>query len=377
MMFSPHSLLGSLLALALCLCSGMLLTRIRIRNISLGMAWILFAGILLGHFGLGMEAAVAHFVKSLGLILFVCAIGLQVGPGFGQAFRNGGLRLNALALAVVAMGVGVVYVVHWLSGEELGVLSGLYAGAVTNTPALGAAQQGFEECHAEGAAMLASAYACAYPLGTLGVLLGCVVLSRKGCSSPRPVADRAAASQGDYHPHLLPLFLSMAVGLLLGSVPIPLPGLPSPLRLGLAGGPLVAALAMGRLTPRYRHPSPGTTHALLAVRDLGVSLFLACVGLEAGHGFVDTLLDGGYRWVLYGLAITLTPLLTVSLVARHLLHLDTPSLLGLLAGSHTSPTALAYANSLPSAQSSCTAYAAVYPLTMLLRILTAQMLVLL
>jgi putative transport protein len=177
------------------------------------------------------------------------------------------------------------------------------------------------------------------------------------------------------HPNLIPIFLGVFLGIIVGSIPFAFPGLPQPVKLGLAGGPLIIAILMGRYGPYYKMVTFTTTSANMMIREIGISLFLAAVGLGAGENFINTILDGGYMWVIYGLIITILPLLLVGLFARLKFKMDYYTLLGLLSGSMTDPPALAFANSVSPNDSPAVAYATVYPLTMFLRVLTAQILI--
>ena len=193
--------------------------------------------------------------------------------------------------------------------------------------------------------------------------------------------DQVAAILGNSvhrldHPNLLPIFIGIFLGVLLGSIPIMLPGVPLPVKLGLAGGPLIVAILMARYGPNYKLVTFTTNSANMMIREIGISLFLAAVGLGAGKGFASAIADGGYWWILYGVAITMLPLLIVGIIARKVCKYDYFTIMGLMSGAMTDPPALAYANSVSSNDRSAVAYATVYPLTMFLRIFTAQILAL-
>ena len=178
------------------------------------------------------------------------------------------------------------------------------------------------------------------------------------------------------HPNLIPIFIGIALGCLLGSIPFAFPGIPQPVKLGLAGGPLIVAILVSRFGPNYKLVTYTTMSANLMIREIGISLFLACVGLGAGAGFVDTIVnDGGYVWVGYGVLITVVPLLVAGLVARKVFKLNYFTLIGVLSGSMTNPPALAYSNEQTGCDAPSVGYATVYPLTMFLRVLTAQLLI--
>ncbi|MBQ9137277.1 MAG: putative transporter [Alistipes sp.] len=548
-LFTANSIAHAVLILGLTIAVGLLLGRIKFGSVSLGITWVLFVGIVLSHFGLGIDSEICHFVKEFGLILFVYSIGLQVGPGFFSSLKEGGLTLNSLAVLIILLGCVTCYGIHLLTGEELTTMIGVLSGAVTNTPGLGAAQQTITDSMASSAFAaettnrLASAYAVAYPLGVVGIILVMLLvryffrikLDREKVLSERSNApktiridlkvsnkgiigkrieeiaqltrskfvvsrmirdnkqliaagdtelregdilrvvisnrdveliqslvgesiqiddkewqtsashlekrrilvtksgingkhigdlhiresynvtitrvvragielvatydlrlqmgdvvvvvgrkndlDQVAAILGNSvhrldHPNLLPIFIGIFLGVLLGSIPIMFPGVPLPVKLGLAGGPLIVAILMARYGPNYKLVTFTTNSANMMIREIGISLFLAAVGLGAGEGFVSAIMDGGYWWILYGAAITMLPLLIVGIIARTACKLDYFSIMGLMAGAMTDPPALAYANSVSSNDRSAVAYATVYPLTMFLRIFTAQILAL-
>ena len=548
-LFTAHSIAHAVLVIGLTIALGLLLGRIKFGSVSLGITWVLFVGILLSHFGLGIDHEICHFVKEFGLILFVYSIGLQVGPGFISSLKEGGVKLNSLAVMIIFLGCATCYVIHLVTGEELTTMIGVLSGAVTNTPGLGAAQQAVSDTIADPTVAaattnrLASAYAVAYPLGVVGIIISMILIrylfriklerekvlaersnapktiridlkvSNKGIIgkkiediahitrskfvvarmirggkqeiasadtilhegdimrvviSNRDVElvqsligesvqiddkewqtsasnlekrrilvtksaingkhisdlhiresynvtitrvvragielvatyelrlqmgdvvvvvgrkndlDQVAAILGNSvhrldHPNLLPIFIGIFLGVLLGSVPIMLPGVPLPVKLGLAGGPLIVAILMARYGPNYKLVTFTTNSANMMIREIGISLFLAAVGLGAGEGFVSAIASGGYWWILFGVAITMIPLLITGIVARKAYKLDYFSIMGLMSGAMTDPPALAYANSVSTNDRAAVAYATVYPLTMFLRIFTAQILAL-
>ena len=545
-LFTANSIAHAVLILGLTIALGLLLGRIKFGSVSLGITWVLFVGIVLSHFGLGIDPEICHFVKEFGLILFVYSIGLQVGPGFFSSLKEGGVTLNSLAVLIILLGCVTCYTIHLITGEDLTTMIGVLSGAVTNTPGLGAAQQTISDTIADSAETtnrLATAYAVAYPLGVVGIIVSMLLIrylfrikldrekvlaersnapktvridlkvSNKGIIgkkiediahitrskfvvarmirdgkqeiasgdtelregdimrvviSNRDVElvqsligesvqlddkewqtsasnlekrrilvtksgingkhisdlhiresynvtitrvvragielvatyelrlqmgdvvvvvgrkndlDQVAAILGNSvrrldHPNLLPIFIGIFLGVLLGSIPIMLPGVPLPVKLGLAGGPLVVAILMARYGPNYKLVTFTTNSANMMIREVGISLFLAAVGLGAGEGFVDAIADGGYWWILYGVAITMLPLLITGILARKVFKLDYFSIMGLMSGAMTDPPALAYANSVSTNDRSAVAYATVYPLTMFLRIFTAQILAL-
>lgn len=538
----------SVLILSLVIAFGVMLGKIRIAGVSFGVTWILFVGILFGHFGLNINEHLIHFMKEFGLILFVFSVGLQVGPGFFSAFRKGGLSLNLIAMTVVIVGVLLTIALHYITGLPITTMVGILSGAVTNTPGLGAAQQANSDIAGATAPEIAMAYAVAYPLGVIGCILtllfmrylfrvdiqadeneakfsGSVadmsvrpfslliknnaidgkslreiepllhcsfVVSRISAGgSPESIVTATADSvlrvgdkvliitrpteikaismflgeecemqwdasesrlvsrrvlitkpelngkmlsslkirnkfgvnitrinrsgvdlvanphlrlqMGDRvtivgselaiehaekvlgnslkrldHPNLIPIFIGVALGCLLGSIPFVFPGIPQPVKLGLAGGPLIVAILISRFGPSYKLVTYTTMSANLMIREIGISIFLACVGLGAGNGFVNTVVyDGGYIWIGYGVLITVVPLLVAGFLGRKIFKLNYFTLIGVLSGSMTNPPALAYSNEQTSSDTPAVGYATVYPLTMFLRVLSAQLLIIL
>lgn len=538
----------SVLILSLVIAFGIMLAKIKVAGISLGVTWILFVGIVFGHFNLNLDEHLLHFLKEFGLILFVYSIGLQVGPGFFSAFKKGGFTLNVLAMTVVFAGVIITVSIHLITGIPITTMVGILSGAVTNTPGLGAAQQANSDLNGIDAPEIALGYAVAYPLGVVGCILSLLglkyllhinikqeeahaeqglghlqeltvrpvslevrneALEGKRIKEIRPLVNRnfvvsrirhhdgkketelvnsdtvlhlqdkilviatpidmeaitaflgkpidmeweqlnkelvsrrilitkpelngktlsqlkirnnfgasvtrvnrsgvdlVAAPQlqlqmGDRvtivgselavshaekvlgnsmkrlnHPNLIPIFLGIALGCILGSLPFMFPGIPQPVKLGLAGGPLIVSILISRFGPQYKLITYTTMSANLMIREIGISLFLACVGLGAGRGFVETIIyEGGYVWIGYGIIITVLPLLLAGIIGRCVFKLNYYTLIGVLAGSTTNPPALAYCNDLTSCDAPAVGYATVYPLTMFLRVLTAQILIL-
>lgn len=537
----------SVLILSLVIAFGIMLAKIKVAGVSLGITWILFVGIVFGHFDMTLNEHLLHFMKEFGLILFVYSIGLQVGPGFFSAFKKGGLTLNLLAMLVVFLGVVITIILHFVTGTPITTMVGILSGAVTNTPGLGAAQQANSDLNGIDAPEIALGYAVAYLLGVVGIILSLIALkyilrintkteeaeAERGLghiqeltvrpisfeirneaidgkkikdirplmnrdfvisrvqyhdgqgtelansdtvlhlndkilviSTPKDIeaisvffgkqidmqweqldkklisrrilitrpelngkmlsqlkirnnfgasitrvnrsgVDLVAAPQLQLqssnrvtivgselavshaekvlgnsmkrldHPNLIPIFLGIALGCILGSTPFVFPGIPQPVKLGLAGGPLIVSILISRFGPQYKMITYTTMSANLMLREIGISLFLACVGLGAGKGFVETVIyDGGYVWVGYGVIITIVPLLIAGLVGRYVFKLNYYTLIGVLGGSTTNPPALAYSNDLTSCDAPAVGYATVYPLTMFLRVLTAQILIL-
>lgn len=368
---------------------GLLLGRIKIAKISLGITWVLFVGIILSALGVTLNNNMLHIIKEFGLILFVTAVGLQVGPGFFKSFKKGGLAMNLMALVNVGLGVAVTVIIAKLANESLADMTGVYTGAITNTPGLSAAQQAVTDLGIEGAAdRLAAGYAVTYPLAVVGMIMTCILLrplckidvKKEPSDLGIEIEKKSATPTSQRHKvNLIPLFIIIAVGIVIGSIPIPV-GMDAPLKLGLAGGPLVAAIIGSWLGVRKGWLTTDFTdsHGVWMLREVGIALFLAGVGLGAGGVFVATVTEH-YIWVLYGVIITIVPPIIVATFGRLVLKMNYYTLMGFIGGSHTDPPTLAFANNI--APEGCklpnTGYATVYPLTMFLRIFTAQLLVLL
>lgn len=546
----------SMLVFALVISIGIILGRIKIFGVSLGITWILFVGIIFGHFGLNIDPTILHFMKEFGLILFVYSIGMQVGPSFFSSFKKGGLTLNMLAVSIVFLGVVTTYTLHLITNLPLSTMVGILSGAVTNTPGLGAAQQTFYDMKvsadpslAKDYAEISMGYAVAYPLGVVGVITSLILIRYifkvklsdetkeldsldeskyteaqmfslkisnpaifgKSLSEVKRFTDKEFVvsrvkhaggeslevahpktvlyeddivlvvsnlqnidsisvllgskidmDQSDWselddelvsrriiitkpeingktirnlklrslyginvtrvnragldligepklelqlgdrltvvgskssvakvesflgnslkrlhQPNLVSIFIGIALGVLFGSIPFMLPGIPQPVKLGLAGGPLIVAILISKFGPRYKMVTYTTMSANLMLREIGISLFLACVGLEAGKGFVETIVNGGYIWVGYGVIITVLPLLIVGAIGRLVFKLNYFTLMGVVSGSMTNPPALSFANATAGSDAPAVSYATVYPLTMFLRVVTAQILILL
>ncbi len=381
----------TILYLSLSIFVGLLLGRIKIAKISLGITWVLFVGIALSACGISLNAEMLHVVKEFGLILFVVAVGLQVGPGFFRSFRKGGLAMNLMVIVNVVLGVLITFLISKIAHQDLADMAGVYTGAITNTPGLSAAQQAVTDLGIEGASeRLAAGYAVAYPLAVVGMILTCILL-RPLCRidlSKEPSTDehlepkpekKATPTSMRHKVNLIPIFIFIALGIIVGSIPIPV-GMKAPIKLGLAGGPLVVAIfgswlgvKKGWFTTEFTD-----SHGVWMLREVGIALFLACVGLGAGGQFVNTV-EEHYMWVVYGVIITMVPPILVGLFCRLVLKMNYYTLMGFIGGSHTDPPTLAFANTV--APEGCKlpnmGYAIAYPLTMFLRIFTAQLLVLL
>ena len=386
-LFTGSGVGPTILYLASSIFIGLLLGKIKIARISLGITWVLFVGIALSACGVSLNGEMLHVIKEFGLILFVVAVGLQVGPGFFRSFKKGGLAMNLMALVNVALGVLLTILIAKVAHQDLADMAGVYTGAITNTPGLSAAQQAVTDLGIEGAAdRLAAGYAVAYPLAVVGMIFCCILLRPKDLSSePATLSDDTAncqlptANSKKTGFPLIPVFIIIALGLIVGSIPIPV-GMKAPIKLGLAGGPLVVAIIGGWLGVKKGWFGTELTdgQGVQALREVGIALFLAGVGLGAGGKFVETV-QVHYIWVVYGVVITMVPPILVTLFGRMVLKMNYYTLMGFIGGSHTDPPTLAFANTV--APEGCKlpnmGYATVYPLTMFLRIFTAQLLVLL
>ena len=541
-LFITHSVTQSIVLLTLVVFLGLWAgERLKIRNFTFGVTWILFIGIALSAFGLTIDEHVASFAKNFGLILFVYSIGLQVGPSFSPFGKNG-LRLNLLAMAIVLLGCVVTVVLYYVTGTNMTTMAGIMSGAVMNTPSLGAVQQTASDLQV-ATPDIAIGYALAYPLSIVGLIMSfelirffcrvnlrkedealkqehisdddpiCVdirlsitqdatlqqlhdicpchhmlvtrvtrlddkdelvdsstifhtgdvvrivsdrrhekdlqvlgeithygfhggergnhlisrriVVTRTRCNGKRlssfDVRNRYHATitrinragvellatpdlvlqlgdrlmvVGDREdvrhvadifgnelkrldlPNLMPIFFGIFLGVLFGSLPIAIPGMDITFKLGLAGGSLIVALLIGRVGPYYNLVTFATTSANMMLRQVGLTLFLASVGLTVGQGFVSTLLDGGYMWVLYGVLITMIPLLLIGLLAYKIMKINYFKVVGLLIGSMTGAPALGYAQGLSDKNDQASVcYATVYPLTMFLRVMVGQLLI--
>lgn len=390
-LFSGSGVGPTILYLAISIFVGLLLGKIKVAHISLGITWVLFVGIALSAIGVSLNAEMLHVIKEFGLILFVVAVGLQVGPGFFRSFKKGGLAMNLMALVNVVLGVLITVIIAKVAHQDLPDMAGVYTGAITNTPGLSAAQQAVADLGVEGGAdRLAAGYAVTYPLAVVGMIVSCILL-RVICRvdlKKEPVgedglvsgAEKQATPLSQRHKvNLIPIFVIIALGIVVGSIPIPV-GMKAPIKLGLAGGPLVVAIIGSWLGVKKGWMTTDFTdsHGVWMLREVGIALFLAGVGLGAGGKFVETV-QVHYMWVVYGVVITMVPPMLVATFGRLVLKMNYYTLMGFIGGSHTDPPTLAFANTV--APEGCKlpnmGYATVYPLTMFLRIFTAQLLVLL
>ena len=551
LLLDPESVAHILLLYSFVIAIGMWLGKIKFFGVSLGVAFILFAGIVAGHFGLTANPGILSFVQDFGLILFVYSLGLQVGPSFFTSFRKGGMKMNRLAIFMVLLNVCVAICVFLLlfpqrDARSFAMLVGVMSGAVTNTPGLGAAQEALNQTGMTGVD-IASGYACAYPLAVLGVILVpmivkaickiksdaedaqlasleqedpsvtpcrqyiemqnerldgktilelrritnreficsrlrhegkvetphkdsvvhmgdqmCVVSSQDDAEPIQTILgvpvdvdwDNARGQEplvsrrivitkdkvngktlGQLHlgsiydvtitrvmrsgselfassslvlqigdrlsvvgqegnvaavakrlgnemkrldvPNIATLFIGILLGVVVGSIPIALPGIPTPMKLGLAGGPLIVAILISRFGYKLGLVTYTKASANMMLREVGIALFLASVGLKSGATFVETVMSGdGLIFMLAGLLITVIPVFITALVARKKYGMNYFSIIGLVAGASTNPPALAFANAQTQHDAPAVAYSTVYPLSMFLRILTAQLMIL-
>ena len=532
---------------------GVLLGKVKVGGISLGVTFVLFAGILAGHIGFTAPTNILSFIQDFGLILFVFCIGLQVGPGFFESFKKGGVSLNLLATVTILLNIGVMFACYWLffdtqNVKNLPMMVGTLYGAVTNTPGLGAANEALTSVFPQGhMPQIASGYACAYPLGVLGIIGATIAIryitrvklekeekqlaeqedenpkakphqmhlkvsnayiagrslleisqflnrdvictrllhdgeviipnrntifslgdellivctegdaeaikafigpeidtpwhteaeaqplisrrivvtnpamngktlgkmhfssvygvnitrvTRQGMDlfasrnhrfqigdrimvvGPEDNVNRIAEMMGNSTkrldaPNIGTIFIGIIVGILFGSIPLSIPSMPVPLKLGIAGGPLIIAILIGRFGYRFKLVTYTTTSANMMLREIGLVLFLASVGIKAGAGFWETVVQGdGLKYVYTGFLITIIPILIVGTIARLYYKFNYFTIMGMISGSYTDPPALAYANSICTREAPAIGYSTVYPLSMFLRIFTAQLIVL-
>ena len=535
---------------AIVIAVGVYLGKIKIGGVSLGVTFVLFAGILAGHIGFTAPTPILTFMQDFGLILFVFMIGMQVGPGFFESFGKQGIKLNGLAAGAILLNIIVMFACYYIFFDtndkmNLPMMVGTLYGAVTNTPGLGAANEALGTVFGADAPQIASAYACAYPLGVIGIIIG-IILIRYICSvklekeearlkameeqsankkpykmhlevtnkylegktllqvhdflnrdfvvsrlvsqgeliipnrdtvfhlgdqmlvvcaeadqeaimafigpkldidfeqqdqplvskrilitnsaingkslasmhfssvhgvnvtrvtrhgmdlfasaglplqvgdrimvvGPEDAVDRVANKMGNSvrrldAPNIATIFVGIIIGLIFGSFPLAIPGMPVPVKLGLAGGPLIIAILLGRYGYKIHLVTYTTTSANMMLREIGLVLFLASVGIKAGNGFFETVVDGnGLLYVLTGFFITIIPIMIVGPIARIRYRFNYFTIAGMIAGTYTDPPALAYSNSICSKEAPALGYSTVYPLSMFLRIFTAQIIVL-
>ena len=536
---------------AMVIAVGVLLGKIKFGGIALGVTFVLFAGIVAGHFGMTAPVNIITFVQDFGLILFVFMIGLQVGPGFFESFRKGGVTLNILAASAILLNIAVMFACYFIffdtsNPHNLPMMVGTLYGAVTNTPGLGAANEALTSVFTDNIPQIASGYACAYPLGVVGIIGATIAIrficrislekeeeelkasnaedahvkphqmhlqvtnsylagrtimqihdflnrdfvcsrllhdghvtipnrdtvlelgdqlfivcakadaeaiiafigpeiqvqweetdqpmvskrilvtkssingktlgqmhfssaygvnvtrvTRQGLElfatprlplqvgdrvmvvGPEDLVNRVADVLGNSikrleAPNIATIFLGIVIGIIFGSIPVAFPGMPVPMKLGIAGGPLIIAILIGRYGYKVHLVTYTTTSANMMLREIGLVLFLASVGIKAGAGFLETVIQGdGLKYVYTGFLITIIPILIIGTIARLRFKFNYFTIMGMLAGTYTDPPALAYANQSCSTEAPAIGYSTVYPLSMFLRIFTAQVIILL
>ena len=547
--FLEPTMVQAVIIISLVSALGLYLGRIKIFGISLGITFIFFAGIFAGHLGIVVNKDMLYFAQSFGLILFVYALGLQVGPGFFSSLKKGGVAMNMMGLGVILLGLIMTVGLHWVTGVSLSNMVGLLCGAVTNTPALGAAQQALlqiDPANTKGVTDMALACAVAYPLGVVGVILAIIILralfadkKQKDLKEQRdtttyvaefhvsnpaiyeksikdvmkltdkhfvisrvwrngkvsiPTSDtllhehdhlliisvksdvenikvlfgeqenvdwnkadidwnaidsqlisrRIAVTRnrvngvklgslrlrnlyginitrvnragidllaspdlrlqigdrltivgeansvntvgkilGDEikrlnNPNLLAVFIGISLGMLLGALPITLPGMSTPVKLGIAGGPIIVGILMGAFGPRFHLTTYTTMSANLMLRQLGIIIYLAGLGIDSGVHFFETVFRAeGLLWIGLGFLLTIVPVLIVGFIASQFFKLDYAHNVGMLCGSMANPMALSYANTTVDGDEPSVSYATVYPLSMFIRVISAQLVLML
>ena len=548
-LLTEQTFIQAVTVISLICAAGLIFGKIRIFGISLGATFVFFAGIAAGHFGLCVNPQMLAVMQNFGLILFIYALGLQVGPGFFASFKKGGLKLNMLALLLVTIGTVMTLIIHWTTGIGLSDMMGLFSGAVTNTPMLGAAQQALlqiEPGNTEGVNNMAMACAVAYPFGLLGTIICVAVLNnvtarRKDSSADGKNSDNTFITEyvvtnpvifgksiqeirqgaecqfvisriwkdgaviiptgetiieenehllvisgkqdidaismmfgpqenvdwnkkgidwnsidnqlisrkilvtkpeingtklGDLRlrnsfginitrvnragidllpsrslrlqlgdrvtvvgearsienagrilgnqakelrtPNLTSVFIGIVVGLLLGSIPFAIPGMSMPVKLGIAGGPIIVGILMGAFGPRFHLATYMSQSANLMLRQLGLTIYLAGLGLSAGAGFIETVWSSqGLKWIVISCSLTIVPVLIVGFAASKIFKTEYAKNVGMLCGSMANPIALNYANSTAESDEPAVAYATVYPITIFLRVISAQIIMIL
>ena len=546
--FTEQTFIQATLILSLICAVGLALGQIKVKGISLGVTFVFFAGIAAGHFGLKVNPDMLTMIQNFGLILFIYALGVQVGPGFFSSFKHGGVKLNLLAVLLMVVGTAMAIVIHWTSGISLGDTMGLLSGAVTNTPMLGAAQQALLQIDpedVEGANNMAMACAVGYPFGLIGMIL-CVIflrgiLGKKGKKHQDTSSDNTFVAEyqvsnpaifgktimdirknADCHfvisriwkdekviiptsetiieenehllvisskndiekvkclfghkedvdwnkkgidwnaidsqlvsrkvlvtkpelngvklgslklrnsyginitrvnragidllpsrslrlqlgdkltivgesrsvenvstilgnqakelsnPNLFAIFVGIVLGLVLGSIPLAFPGMSMPVKLGIAGGPIITGLLMGAFGPRLHLSIYMSRSANLMLRQLGLTIYLAGLGLSAGAGFFDTVFSAeGLKWVLVSFSLATVPVIITALAAAKLFKTDYADNIGMLCGSMANPFALDFADPSGEGDDPAVAYATVYPASIFLRVISAQVIMLL
>ena len=542
--FIEQSHIQAILILSIICAAGLALGKLKIGGVSLGISFVFFAGILAGHFGLKINSDMLLLAQNFGLIIFIYSLGIQVGPGFFSSFKKGGIKLNVLSLALAVAGTALTVGLHWISGIPMPEMMGLFSGAATNTPMLGAAQQAFLQMYPdnlESANNMAIACAVGYPFGLVGVIICVIILKKttwtpgkgkaydpagdntfvteylisnpeiigrtiqeirqsadaqfvisriwkgnkviiptsqtvieqnehvlvisgkkdveklKGLFGPQENIDwnkkdidwnaidnqlvsrkilvtkpevngvklgtlrlrnsfginitrvnragidllpskslrlqlgdrltivgenRAIENAGKVlgnqarelrNPNLFTIFIGIVLGLMLGSIPIAIPGMSMPVKLGIAGGPIIVGILMGAFGPRFHLTTYTTQSANLMLRQLGLTMYLACLGLNAGADFFNTVFTAeGIKWVGISSALAIVPVLTIGYIAARFFNVDYARNIGMLCAGMANPIALNFANSTIEGDEPSVAYATVYPATIFLRVIIAQ-----
>lgn len=542
--FIEQSHIQAILILSIICAAGLALGKLKIGGVSLGISFVFFAGILAGHFGLKINSDMLLLAQNFGLIIFIYSLGIQVGPGFFSSFKKGGIKLNVLSLALAVAGTALTVGLHWISGIPMPEMMGLFSGAATNTPMLGAAQQAFLQMYPdnlESANNMAIACAVGYPFGLIGVIICVIILKKttwtpgkgkaydpagdntfvteylisnpeiigrtiqeirqsadvqfvisriwkgnkviiptsqtvieqnehvlvisgkkdveklKGLFGPQENIDwnkkdidwnaidnqlvsrkilvtkpevngvklgtlrlrnsfginitrvnragidllpskslrlqlgdrltivgenRAIENAGKVlgnqarelrNPNLFTIFIGIVLGLMLGSIPIAIPGMSMPVKLGIAGGPIIVGILMGAFGPRFHLTTYTTQSANLMLRQLGLTMYLACLGLNAGADFFNTVFTAeGIKWVGISSALAIVPVLTIGYIAARFFNVDYARNIGMLCAGMANPIALNFANSTIEGDEPSVAYATVYPATIFLRVIIAQ-----
>ena len=545
--FTGNTFTQAALVLSLICACGLAMGKIKIFGVSLGVTFVFFAGIFAGHFGLSMDPQMLLFAQNFGLVIFIYSLGVQVGPGFFASFKKGGVKLNMLSLSVIVLGSAMAMGIHWGTGMPIHEVMGLFSGAVTNTPMLGAAQQTLLQMNpdnVEQANSMAMACAVGYPFGLIGAVL-CVALIKvffgKNTSKPQdnskdnafvaeyqvsnpaifgksikeiranadcqfvisrvwkdgkviiPTSDTiieenehillTSAKKDVEHirtifghkenvdwnkkdidwnsidnqlisarilvtkpeingvklgslrlrnsyginitrvnragidlfaspslrlqlgdkltivgerraidnvspilgneakrlntPNLFAIFVGIVLGLVLGSIPVTIPGMSAPMKLGIAGGPIIVGLIMGAFGPRFHLATYTTRSANLMLQQIGLTIYLACLGLSAGAGFFETVFTSeGLRWVLISILLAIVPMFIVGVLTAKMSRTNYAKNVGMLCGSMANPIALNYANTTVEGDEPSVAYATVYPACMFLRVFSAQIIML-
>ena len=386
-----------LLLYSLVIALGGILGKVKVKGIGFGATLVLFVGIVAGHFGFTAPLPIINFIQHLGLILFVTCIGIQVGPSFFSSFKRGGASMVLASVLLIALNIMTVLGIQimFFNQDDMPMLIGMLCGSVTNTPSLGAAQEALAQIGYSGED-IATGYACAYPFAVIGAIMSLVILkyicgSSKASSGKTVITEeiavkavKEAVASGRFprkdnsNGVMIAIFVTMILGIFLGSIPIPIPGCPVPAKLGLAGGPLVAAILLGRFGRSLHLDTRVSASANHLLRDLGLALFFASVGIKAGEGFVDAVIHGdGLLYMVFGFIVAVIPMLVVGTVCNKVMKFSYDQTMGILAGSCTAPHSLAFANSAAGNNTPATTYSMVYPFAMFLRIFSAQLLVLL